>query len=79
MVESTLRIPMIAIKLYDGTVIYARDYKIGNTAIFVENFRYRKGDESPTFIEDGMSVHNDSIETYMICHAGEKNEEVSEN
>jgi len=70
---------MIAIKLYDGTIIYARDFKIGHSAIFVENFKYKKNEEDSIYVEDAMTVHLDAIERHLIIHTGGKNEEVSEN
>ena len=75
---------MIAILLSDNTKIYAKDYKVGASAIFVENFKFKRGEETTTHIEDAMTIHFDAIQSYAIIHKGGKekeevNGEVSEN
>jgi len=72
--------PMIAIKLIDGTVIYAQNFRVALDTIYVSDVKYGGPDEPPMFIEDSMLINKASVETYAIIHiGGEENEEVSEN
>lgn len=65
---------MAALKLHDGTVILSQEFKVGNKAILVENFKYFREDENPQFVDDPMTVHTDAIEVYFIIHEGGKEE-----
>jgi len=63
---------MMAIKLYDGTIIYAKEFHVANKAILIEDFKYLRENETPSYIDDPMTIHTDAIEVYFIVHKGEK-------
>lgn len=70
---------MIAVLLGDKTVIYAKSFKVGASAIFVENFKFKRGEETAAYVEDAMTIHFDAIQSYAISHdGGKKKEEIND-
>jgi hypothetical protein len=57
----------------------ASKFRVTKNSIWIDELRYRDIDNVPVYIEDSMLLNMDAIETYMILHRNEENEEVSEN
>lgn len=47
-------------------------------SIWVSDIKYMGEDEQPAYIEDGMRLDMNAVETYAICHKGEVDEEIPE-
>jgi hypothetical protein len=55
-------------------VITAKKFRVTANNIWIGDIKYAGKDEMPAYIEDGMLLGIDAIETYAIIHKGEKNE-----
>jgi hypothetical protein len=73
--ENTSRSPMIAVRLLDGTQIYARAFRLTDSALFVGELKYSDGDELPAYIEDTMLLNIDAVASYAILHIGGEDED----
>jgi len=69
-VENTSRSPMIAVRLLDGTSIYARVFRVSGSTLFVGELKYSDGNELPVYIEDTMLLNIDAVASYAILHIG---------
>lgn len=68
---------MIAIRLLDGTKIFAHHYHISTTNIVIGDSKfYRPNETNPVFVEDSVMLSMDSIDVYFKVLIGEIDEEV---
>jgi len=56
---------LIAIKLLDGTLIYAREHLIEDGRIRAKNIKFMKEGETPTYIDDEMAISNDAVDVWF--------------
>ena len=63
---------MIAIRLIDGTRIFAKHYHISQGSIVAgESKYYRPGEIEPIFVDDSVMFTMDSIEVHFRVLVGE--------
>lgn len=63
-------------RLVDGTTIIAKKFRITTGNIWVGDIKYFGEDEIPVYLEDGMNLSKDAIDSWAVIHRGK--DEVSE-
>jgi hypothetical protein len=66
---------MIAVRLLDGTSIYARSFRISDSTLFVGDLKFSMDGEPPAYIEDTMLLSLDAVSSYAILHIGGENKD----
>lgn len=63
---------LMAIKLLDKTVIFAKDQEIYSDRIIASNLKYKKKGEITKYIDDEMTISNDAIDVWFKILKGDK-------
>ena len=63
---------LMAIKLLDGTLIYARDHRVETGRVIVKNLKYKKDSEITKYVDDEMTISDDAIDVWFKTLKGGK-------
>jgi len=66
---------MIAIRLVDDTIIFAKQYEKKDSCIIIKQMRFMKQNEPSRNVSDEMNISNDAIQVYFTTLKGGKPKE----
>lgn len=56
---------LLVVKLYDESVIYAKEWKIKPGGFILKNTKTMRENENPIYIDDEINVSNDAIQVWF--------------